>query len=68
MIRSYLKMKKNEWKIKAQLYDIIVAFIDNQSEVVSLLKKLYEEFKDVSSDELKDLFVTKIIELSNEDK
>lgn len=68
MIRNYFKMKKNEWKVKAQLYGIITTFIDNQTDVISFLKKMYEALKDVDPDELKDILITKVIELSIDEK
>ena len=37
----YIRMKKNEWKIKAAFYGAAAAMIDNQKEILELLQKLY---------------------------
>lgn len=68
MIRNYIRMKKNEWKVKAQFYTAVSEFIDNHEEIIEFLKKLYESLKDVGSDEFNDVLINKIIEFSNENK
>ena len=66
MIKEYFKMKKNEWKVKAQIYGIIAVLMDNQKDIADFIKKFYESLKDVSADEFKEMFVTKIVELAKE--
>lgn len=39
---TYLKMKRNEWKIKAKLYGFILAVLDNQGELISKLTELIQ--------------------------
>ena len=63
MIRNYIKMKKNEWRIKATVYGVIAALIDNQNELLSMLQKLYVALKDVPADELQKEFVSKLAEI-----
>lgn len=63
MIRNYIKMKKNEWKIKATVYGVITALIDNQKDFLSMLQKLYVALKDVSAEELQKEFVSKLAEI-----
>ena len=39
---TYFKMKRNEWKVKAMFYGIIVQIMDNQDEIkdmINLVKK-----------------------------
>ena len=63
-MREYFRMKKYEWKVKAQFFGIIASFMENRKGITDLLKKLYEAFKDTDSEELKEMLVTKIVELS----
>lgn len=66
---TYLKMKKNEWKVKAFLYGAVAAVLDNQKDVLALLQKMYIALKDVPADELQKEFVTKLAEIiHNENK
>ena len=68
---TYLKMKKNEWKVKAFLYGAVAAVLDNQKDMLALLQKMYIALKDVPADELQKEFVTKLAEIihnENEDK
>ena len=66
MIKEYFRMKKNEWKVKAQIYGIIATLMDNQKDIADFIKKFYESLKDVPADEFKEMFVTKIVELAKE--
>ena len=63
MIRNYIKMKKNEWRIKATVYDFIATIINNQNEFLSLIQKLYIALKDVPTEELQKEFVGKLAEI-----
>ena len=67
MIRNYFKMKKSEWKIKAMLYGTIATLIDNQKDVIELLKKLYTALKDVPAEELQKEFISKLAEIIHEE-
>ena len=51
---TYLKMKRNEWKIKAMVYGTIASIIDNQKEILMLLQKIYLSLKDVPAEELQE--------------
>ena len=66
MMREYFRMKKNEWKVKAQVYSAIAVLMDNQKDIADFIKKFYESLKDVPADEFKEMFVTKIVELAKE--
>ena len=71
MIRNYLRMKKNEWKIKAMIYSTMATLIDNQKEVLELLHKMCVTLKDVPAEELQKEFVAKLTEIihdENKDK
>ena len=63
-MREYFRMKKNEWRVKARLFGMIASFMENRKGITDLLKKLYEALKDTDSEELKEMLVTKIVELS----
>ena len=63
MIRNYINMKKNEWRIKATIYGTIAALIDNQKDILSMLQKLYVALKDVPAEELQKEFVAKLAEI-----
>lgn len=63
---TYFKMKRNEWKVKAMFYGIIAQIMDNQDEikdVINLVKKLYEELKDVPTKNLQKEFIGKLAEI-----
>ena len=64
---TYLKMKKNEWKVKATFYGIITNLIDNQKEILELLQKMYIALKDVPTEELQKELVSKLIEIVHEE-
>ena len=66
MLKKYIKYKKNEWKVKAMFYGIIAQIMDNQDEIkdmINLVKKLYEELKDVPIEDLQKEFVSKLVEI-----
>ena len=52
---TYIKYKFNEWKVKKIVYGDIVQLMDNQDEIkdiINLVKKLYEELKDIPTEDL----------------
>ena len=63
---TYFKMKKNEWTVKKMFYGAIVQLMDNQDEIkdmINLVKKLYEELKDIPTEDLQKEFVSKLAEI-----
>ena len=63
---TYFKMKRNEWKVKEIFYGAIVQLMDNQDEIkdmINLVKKLYEELKDVPTEDLQKEFIGKLAEI-----
>ena len=63
---AYFKYKKNEWKVKAMFYGAIVQLMDNQDEIknmLDLVKRLYEELKDVPTEDLQKEFIGKLAEI-----
>ncbi len=64
---NYLKMKKNEWKVKAMFYGTIAALLDNQKEILKLLQKMYTALKDVPAEELRTELVSKLAEIIHEE-
>lgn len=63
MIKNYFIMKKNEWKFKGMAYGIIAALVDNQKDILDLIKKMYIALKDVPPEELQKEFVNKLAEI-----
>ena len=66
MFTYFIKMKKNELKVKAMFYGTIVQIMDNQDEIkdmLDLVKRLYEELKDVSTEDLQKEFVSSLAEI-----
>ena len=63
---TYIKYKFNEWKVKKIFYGAIVQLMDNQDEIknmINLVKKLYEELKDVPAEDLQKEFIGKLAEI-----
>ena len=63
---KYITYKRNEWKVKAMLYGTIAQIMDNQDEIkdmINLVKRLYEELKDVPTEDLQKEFVSALAEL-----
>ena len=63
---TYFRMKRNEWKVKAMLYGTIAQIMDNQDEIkdmINLVKRLYEELKDVPTEDLQKEFVSTLAEI-----
>ena len=69
---TYIKYKFNEWKVKEIFYGAIVQLMDNQDEIknmINLVKKLYEELKDIPAEDLQKEFIGKLAEIiHNEEK
>ena len=66
MLKKYITYKRNEWKVKAMLYGTIAQIMDNQDEikdVINLVKKLYEELKDIPTENLQKEFIGKLAEI-----
>lgn len=64
---KYFKMKKNEWKIKAAVYEMIAYVMDNQKEIIDLMQKLFISLKDTSSEEIQKEFISKLAEIIHEE-
>lgn len=63
---NFIRMKKNEWKIKAMFYSAIATLIENQKELLELIQKMYSALKDVPADELREDFISKLAEIIHE--
>ena len=72
MLKKYITYKKNEWKVKAMFYGTIAQIMDNQDEIkdmLDLVKRLYEELKDIPAEDLQKEFIWKLAEIiHNEEK
>lgn len=67
MIKNWIRMKKNEWKVKGQIYGIIASVMNNQKDFLSFLQKLYTSLKDVPVEDMQKELIGKIAELVHED-
>ena len=67
---TYFRMKRNEWKVKAMFYGTIIQIMNNQDEIkdmLDLVKRLYEELKDIPSEDLQKEFIGKLAEIIHND-
>lgn len=66
---NFIRMKRNEWKVKAMFYAAIAALFDNQKEILEMLQKVYVSLKDVPAEELQKELIAKLAEIiHNENK
>ncbi len=66
---NFIRMKRNEWKVKAMFYATIAALFDNQKEILEMLQKMYVSLKDVPAEELQKELIAKLAEIiHNENK
>lgn len=66
-MNTYFKMKKNEWKIKNAIYNSILGFMKNKQDIVNTTKKLLDSVKDMSGEEIRDEFISKLAEIVHEE-
>lgn len=64
---TYLKMKRNEWKVKAMFYGTIAALMEQQKDILKVLQKMYAAFKDVPAEELRNELISKLAEMIHEE-
>lgn len=65
---NYIKMKRNEWKVRAALYGAAAAVIDSREEMLALLRKLYAALKDVPAEELQKELISSLAEMIHNDQ
>ena len=63
----YIRMKKNEWKLKAMFFGAIVTMINNQKDILELIQKIYIALKDVPAEELQKEFISKLTYIIHEE-
>lgn len=63
MLFYWYKKKKAELKVKAMFYGAIASIIDNQKPIITMIKTLFAELKEVPEEELRGELVSKIAEL-----
>ncbi|MDE5830623.1 MAG: hypothetical protein K2H53_02875 [Clostridia bacterium] len=64
---NFIRMKRNEWKVKAMFYGTIATLIDNQKEVLEFIQKMYIALKDVPAEELQKEFIAKLADIIHEE-
>lgn len=67
MLKNYILMKKNEWKIKNAIYNSILGFMENKQDIVNTVKNLFDSVKDMSGEEIRDKFIGKLAEIVHEE-
>lgn len=65
---NFIRMKKNEWKVKAMFYGTIAALMEQQKDILKVLQKMYVSFKDVPAEELRNELISKLAEMIHEEK
>ena len=63
---KFIRMKKNELKVKAMFYGTIAALIDNRNNTLELLQKMYAALKDVPAEELRSELINRLAEMIHE--
>lgn len=64
---TYFKMKRNQWKVKAMFYGTIIGIVDNQKDIIELIKKTYVSLKDTPLEDLKDEIIMKLAEIIHQE-
>lgn len=67
---NYIRYKRNEWKVKAMFYGMIVGFMNEQEDIIGiikLVKYLYGALKDVPMEDLQKELVTAITTIIHEE-
>lgn len=60
---NYIKMKRLEWKIRAEIYEMFVSFMSSHKDILGILQKMYTALRDVPADELQKEIVEKLAEI-----
>lgn len=60
---AYFKMKKSEWRVKAMFYGSIAKIIDENSDIITMVKSLYESCQGLTGDDLRDAILDRVAEL-----
>lgn len=67
MLKNYITIKKNEWKIKNAIYNSILGFMGNKQNIFNTAKKLFDSVKDMSGEEIRYEFIGKLAEIVHEE-
>lgn len=63
---KFIRMKKNELKVKAMFYGTIAALINDRNDILELLQNMYASLKNVSAEELRSELINRLAELIHE--
>ena len=64
---NFIRMKRNEWKVKAMFYGTIVTIMNEQKDIIGLVQKLYGALKDVPMEDLRKELIANIAEIIHEE-
>lgn len=67
MIKEYLRMKRNEWKVKAYFYELVAEMWDNQKDIIGFIRNLYIALKDTPVEDLKNEVISQAALLVHEE-
>lgn len=63
---KFIRMKKNELKVKAMFYGTIAALINDRNDILELLQNMYASLKNVPAEELRSELINRLAELIHE--
>lgn len=66
IIKMWFSMKKKEIEFKLMLYTYGIKFMDEKSDLVKTVWKIYESIKDLSMDELRNRFIEELAGLAHQ--
>lgn len=67
MIGNYFRMKAKEIRLKLALYSVIEEFVNEKTDIVVTIKKLYLAMKDTSVEELQNKFINSLASIIHEE-
>lgn len=67
MIRNYFKMKAKEIRLKLALYSVIEEFVNEKTDIVVTIKKLYFAMKDTPVEELQNKIIDSLASIIHEE-
>ena len=67
MIGNYFKMKAKEIRLKLALYSVIEEFVNEKTDIVVTIKKLYLAMKDTPVEELQNKLIDSLASIIHEE-
>ena len=67
MIKAWIEMKKNEIKVKSQIYGAIAKVMEEKKEFVDFLFRAYQSLKNVPANELQTELIKAVATIVHEE-